>query len=223
VEGSLIDKLYAAVFVLVPMLLSLTVHEYSHARSAYLLGDDTAAAGGRMTLNPIAHIDWFGTILLPLLAVWFGGPFFGWAKPVPVNPLRFTRRIRMKTGMLITAAAGPASNLVMAFGVAVLFRVLALLEVPIAHDSPILTLLVAIFQINVVLAVFNLIPVPPLDGSRILVGVLPDSVLPFFLWLERNPIYVILAFVLLMSQAGTILQVPVRFLTDAILLVTGNA
>src|SRR4051812_7061061 len=92
---------------LIPLVLSLTVHEFSHAWSAWLLGDDTAALQGRMTLNPIVHIDPVGTFLLPLLGI----PF-GWAKPVPVNPLRFTRRFSMSTGMMITAVAGPASNAV---------------------------------------------------------------------------------------------------------------
>src|SRR6185369_11527845 len=88
------------------MLLSLTVHEWAHAYSAFRLGDDTAERQGRLTLDPIAHIDFFGTLLLPLLGV----PF-GWAKPVPVNPVRFDRRVPMRVGMLLTAAAGPVSNL----------------------------------------------------------------------------------------------------------------
>src|SRR5580698_8792478 len=94
---------------LIPLILSLTVHEWAHAYSAFRLGDDTAARQGRLTLNPIPHIDPFGTILCPLLGI----PF-GWAKPVPVNPVRFNREISMRAGMMITAAAGPLSNLVLA-------------------------------------------------------------------------------------------------------------
>src|SRR5580700_1620810 len=94
---------------LIPLILSLTVHEWAHAYSAFRLGDDTAARMGRMTFNPIPHIDPFGTILCPLLGI----PF-GWAKPVPVNPTRFRRDVSMRTGMMITAAAGPISNLLLA-------------------------------------------------------------------------------------------------------------
>src|SRR5215831_21359818 len=95
--------------ILIPLLLSLTVHEWAHAWSAYRLGDDTASMQGRLTLNPIAHIDPIGTLILPLLGV----PF-GWAKPVPVNPTRFRRGVNMSRGMMITAAAGPLSNVALA-------------------------------------------------------------------------------------------------------------
>src|SRR5262249_30519600 len=98
----------------VPLLLSLTVHEWAHAWSAWRLGDDTAAMQGRLTLNPPAHMDPIGTLILPL-----AGVPFGWAKPVPVNPLRFRRGISMRGGMMITAAAGPVSNLLIALGCAV--------------------------------------------------------------------------------------------------------
>src|SRR5689334_23219884 len=102
-------SLLAGIKYLIPLILSLTVHEWAHAYSAFRLGDDTASRQGRLTLNPIPHIDPIGTILCPLLGI----PF-GWAKPVPVNPLRFNRGVSMRTGMMITAAAGPLSNLVLA-------------------------------------------------------------------------------------------------------------
>src|SRR5262249_40137549 len=98
------------ILYLIPMVLSLTVHEWAHAYPGFRLGDDTAAREGRLTLNPLPHMDPIGTFLLPLLKV----PF-GWAKPVPVNPLRFRRDVTMRTGMMITAAAGPLSNLALAF------------------------------------------------------------------------------------------------------------
>jgi Zn-dependent protease len=152
------------VMYLVPMLLSLTVHEWAHAWSAWKLGDDTAAREGRLTLNPVAHIDPIGTLLLPLLGV----PF-GWAKPVPINPLRFTRKVTMGTGMAITAAAGPLSNLVLAVlcavGIGVLYRVSPL---TLARNEGVGVLLMYGIQLNVALFVFNLLPIPPLDGSRIL-------------------------------------------------------
>lgn len=216
----LLDKVQTAVLVLIPMILSLTVHEYAHARSAFALGDRTAAAMGRMTLNPLSHIDPFGTIFLPLLAIVGGGPFFGWARPVPINPVLFSRRIRMKTGILLTAAAGPASNLVLAFLIA-----LGLTLARIADWSPpepVFLLLLFTFKINVVLAVFNLIPIPPLDGSRVLAGLLPDALARQYAYLERNPIFVLLAFAVLITQAGAILQVPIRLVENVILALTGH-
>ena len=161
--------LAARVMILIPMLLSLTVHEWAHAWSAYRLGDDTAAMQGRLTLNPIAHIDPIGTLILPLLGI----PF-GWAKPVPVMPTRFRRSISMNTGMLITAAAGPLANVVLAVASAVALGI-------VAHGSPevlwkpvgVAYLLRMLISINITLAIFNMIPVPPLYGSRVVDGLIP--------------------------------------------------
>jgi len=171
---------------LVPLLLSLTVHEFAHAWSAYRLGDDTAQRLGRMSLNPLVHADLFGTILLPF----FGVPF-GWAKPVPVNPTRFRRDIRMTTGMMITAAAGPLANVVMAVLATVLLALLSRFA-PAAIDgrSGVRVLLAGgyvagryfagLVALNVMLAIFNLIPIPPLDGSRIVDGLLPMRMRPMW-------------------------------------------
>lgn len=156
--------------LLIPMVLSLTVHEWAHAMSAYKLGDDTALREGRLTLNPISHIDPIGTILLPLLGI----PF-GWAKPVPVNPARFRRDVNMSTGMAITAAAGPLSNLVLAAACAIGIAVLVRIEGRTANNSAFFTLLVFGLQLNVALCVFNLLPLYPLDGSRIVERFIPRS------------------------------------------------
>lgn len=156
------------VMFLVPMLLSLTVHEWAHAFSAFKLGDDTASREGRLTLNPLVHIDPVGTLLLPLLGV----PF-GWAKPVPVNPARFNRTVSMGTGMAITAAAGPVSNLILSVLCAIGLGVLVRNEGRAASESAFFLLLVYGLQLNVALFLFNLLPIYPLDGSRIVERFVP--------------------------------------------------
>ena len=155
--------------IFVPVLLSLSVHEWAHAYSAFLLGDDTAAQQGRMTMNPIAHIDPLGTLILPLLGV----PF-GWAKPVPVNPVRFDRRWSMGTGLAITAAAGPASNFVLALASIAAIGALTHLGSP-SHSlyQPAVQMFYTLAFVNVALGVFNLFPIPPLDGSRIAEAFVP--------------------------------------------------
>lgn len=159
------------VAIWIPLLLSLTVHEWAHAYSAFRLGDDTAARQERLTLNPISHIDPIGTLLLPLL---LAIPF-GWAKPVPVNPARFSRNIRMRTGMVITAAAGPASNVVLALVCAILLGLLGRFghNVSPTNAQALEWLLGQGFVINVLLALFNMLPFPPLDGGRVADGLMP--------------------------------------------------
>ena len=173
-ENSLLEFILGRLRIWVPLLLSLSVHEWAHAWSAYRLGDDTAARMGRMTVNPLAHIDPIGTFLLPLLGV----PF-GWAKPVPVNPARFRRDIHMKTGMMITAAAGPISNICMAFCCMVVYACLVAFNVDMGQVTERVYQLIQMgIIINVILAVFNMFPIPPLDGSRIADGLMPDSLRP---------------------------------------------
>jgi Zn-dependent protease len=178
------------VMILIPLLLSLSVHEWAHAWSAYRLGDDTAAMQGRLTLNPIAHIDLIGSLLLPL----FGVPF-GWAKPVPVNPTRFRRDVKMSTGMIITAAAGPLANVVLALVSAVALG-LVFRFAPGTSAGGVLgiaNLLTTLIIVNVTLAIFNLIPVPPLDGSRIVDGFIPYGWRPHWESIVRlSPILLVL-------------------------------
>jgi len=161
------------VIVLGVILVSMTLHEAMHGFMAYYLGDDTAKLQGRLTLNPIKHIDPFLTIILPVLLALSGGPIFGGAKPVPFNPARVKYD---EWGAALVALAGPLTNLIIAF---VSFGVATLLGIDIMHAANlslfgvILTLLV---QVNLGFFVFNMIPIPPLDGSRVLYALAPDFV-----------------------------------------------
>src|SRR5262245_3066744 len=199
--------LVQGVMTLIPLLLSLSVHEWAHAWSAYRLGDDTAAMQGRLTLNPFKHIDFIGTLLLPLLGI----PF-GWAKPVPVNPTRFRRDVNMNTGMVITAAAGPLANVVLALASAVALG-LVLRFAPELSGGGVLgiaKLLTTLILVNVTLAIFNLIPVPPLDGSRIVDGFIPYGWRPQWESIVRlSPILLVL--LLIASQKYGFLAGPSNY------------
>ena len=149
------------------VIVALTIHEAAHAWTADRLGDPTARLLGRVSLNPIVHIDPIGTILLPLLAMFSGLPILGWAKPVPVNISRLRHHRR---DFMIVAAAGPISNFLQAFAIAAVFRTL--------YDPSASDLLPAILKdavtTNLILAFFNLIPIPPLDGGNVLAGLVPE-------------------------------------------------
>ena len=166
----------AQIFIgFVVLLFSLTVHEMAHAWTADRLGDPTARLLGRVSLNPIVHADPIGTVLFPLLASIGGAPLIGWAKPVPVNVGRLRRQRR---DYVLVAAAGPASNLVLALAAATVLRLRLLPVSPVTLGEPnvsvpIASLLSGAMQINVLLAVFNMIPIPPLDGGNVVGGLLP--------------------------------------------------
>ena len=156
------------IFVIIILIISIVIHEVSHGLAAYILGDSTAKMAGRLTLNPIKHLDPIGSIIVPFfMALMPGNLIFGWAKPVPYNPYNLRNQ---RWGELIVAITGPASNLILA----IIFGILIRFAVPlgIASDAFFAIASTAVL-INVLLAIFNLIPIPPLDGSKILFSVLP--------------------------------------------------
>lgn len=166
---------------LVILIFSIVFHEVAHGRIALWRGDTTARDLGRLTMNPLPHIDPVGSILVPLFLFFTGSPFlFGWAKPVPVNPWQFRNA---KKDMAIVSFSGPASNLLLAVLASILFRVV--LSFTGGGENLLVQLLFYMVYINLILAFFNLIPIPPLDGSKILMAVLPDQMLESYLRLER--------------------------------------
>ena len=165
-----IDQLIQTIaLAAIPVLFAITLHEAAHGYVARHFGDMTAYQQGRISLNPIRHIDPVGTILLPILTLWMGGIMFGWAKPVPVN---FAALRHPKKDMLWVALAGPASNIFMALCWA-LFAKIALAFPENYYSAPLLEMAMIGIKINVVLAALNLLPLPPLDGGRIAISLLP--------------------------------------------------
>jgi Zn-dependent protease len=170
-NGSFNLILYQISIWAIPAIIAITFHEASHGYVAHLLGDDTAWRLGRVSFNPLVHIDPFGTIVLPIMLLMLHSPFlFGYAKPVPVNSraLRYPR-----LGMILVAAAGPGMNLLLATIAALAFHIVG--YVPGAGAQWLFANLKNALLLNVILAIFNLLPIPPLDGGRILVGVLPGA------------------------------------------------
>lgn len=178
----------------IPFLLAITLHEAAHGYAAKMFGDRTAEMLGRITLNPIKHIDWIGTVLVPSLTLLIGGVFFGWAKPVPVN----TRNLRNeKTDMIWVAAAGPAANLVMAIGWAIVMKLSESTAVDAIARAGILW--------NVGLMALNLLPILPLDGGRIVAGLLPGPLSYKFSRLEPYGLFIVLGLAVA-GILGTILS-----------------
>ena len=184
-ELSLIQKI---VIYAPPIIFAITVHEAAHGYAARYFGDMTAFNAGRITLNPIKHIDLFGTILLPAITILLGGILFGWAKPVPVD---FGRLRNPKKDMLWVAAAGPASNFLMATFWALVIKFSSSAPDVIAY--PLVLMAKAGIGINIVLMVLNLLPLPPLDGGRIAVSLLPMHLARPFAQLERFGFIILIA------------------------------
>ncbi len=177
------------IFQIIVLLFSVVIHEVSHGVVADHLGDPTARLAGRLTLNPLRHLDPFGSVILPImLALLPGGIVFGWAKPVPYNPMNLKNPER---GAAMIAAAGPLSNLTIALVFSLIFRVTA----TISSNSSLLGFISQIVLINIVLAVFNLVPIPPLDGSKVLFALLPPSMNNLKHTLERYGFIIVLLFI----------------------------
>jgi Zn-dependent protease len=218
----LLDSLLDRAAVFIPVLLSLTVHEWAHAWTAWRLGDDTAKMLGRVSLNPLDHIDPVGTVLLPLL----GAPF-GWAKPVPINPVRFRTTVSMPMGLLLTAAAGPISNLLLAVAGCAVLAALARTELANGLDpgayAAAAHLLEFVVLVNVMLACFNLLPIPPLDGSRIVDAVVPSILRPFWTRFSALGPLLLAAVILLPSLLGvSILSWPLHWASELLAWATGR-
>lgn len=230
IEGNPIDStLYLASTWVIPALLAITLHEAAHGYVAKLRGDDTAWQLGRVSFNPLKHVDPVGTIALPGLLLLMHAPFlFGYAKPVPV---RFDRLRNPRRDMVAVAAAGPAMNLALAILAALLIHLVALLPTELARW--VFANLAHAIELNVILALFNLIPIPPLDGGRVAVGVLPGFLAAPLVRIGRYGMSIVIGLLfllpLLAAQAGfrvdpftRLIERAASVLIHTILVLTGN-
>jgi Zn-dependent protease len=214
--NSLPQILHTISYMGLPLLFAMVLHEYAHGWVAYRCGDTTAKLQGRLTMNPLAHIDPFGTIILPLLCLMMPGGFFlGWAKPVPVDPRNMGRPRR---DMALVAAAGPAMNLALAIGSALLFALLLSIDPTLGgalskseetspsntlHQmflQPIAAMSIYSVLINVLLMLFNLLPLPPLDGGRILTSLLPRTAAMALMRVEPYGMFILMGLIILDPQ-----------------------
>lgn len=187
------------IFILASFVIAVTIHEFMHAYTAHKLGDNTAQRLGRITLNPVQHFDPLGFFGMVMIAMGF--PFIGWGKPVPVQPGNFKGKWarRRKEGMLVVAAAGPASNVVQALIVAIPIQYMVRNG---TGNQEVFDALYTFMRINILLAAFNMIPIPPLDGYKILTGILPDFWTPILRPLEQYGFMILILFIFVGGRLG---------------------
>jgi Zn-dependent protease len=216
------ETIYQAAALIIPMIIAIVFHEIAHGWTARALGDPTAAELGRLSLNPVKHVDPFGTLILPGMLKLAGLPVFGWAKPVPVIKARLRNPRR---DMMIVAAAGPGSNLVMGLIGAVLLGVLLGWSGPMPDQMGALHFLVLnlgnFILINVFLALFNLLPVPPFDGGHIVEGLLPPALAQKFAGMHRQALLIMILLIVVLpwispslNVVGWLVVPPVQWLSE---------
>lgn len=215
-DASLARALQEITIAAIPLIFAITLHEAAHGYVARYFGDPTAYMLGRVSLNPVRHIDPVGTIAVPILTKLLAGGWFGWAKPVPVN---FNQLRRPKQDMLWVALAGPAANLLMAFMWGVLAKLISAFAPGTGYAVPLLLMATAGVQINVILMVLNLVPLPPLDGGRIAVSLLPREPAIAFARIEPYGLF-ILVFLLfsgvLQRVIGPIIEATIRLVASIV-------
>lgn len=202
------DILYQISVWLLPVLIAITFHEAAHGYVAWRLGDDTAKNEGRVTFQPLRHVDTWGTVIIPGSFLLLGAPFiFGWAKPVPVD---FMKLKNPRRDMVWVAAAGPGINILLALASGFLLHLAGLFQAP--GNAWVFQNLVNSIQINLLLAVLNMIPIPPLDGGRVAVGMLPRALAMPLARLERIGIYIVILFLIVLPYAGQQIGLNLNFL-----------
>lgn len=226
---SIADVLYTASVWVLPVLLAVTLHEAAHGFAAYRLGDPTAKLAGRLSLNPLRHIDPLGTVILPAILLLTAPFVFGWAKPVPVD---FRALRHPRSGMVWVALAGPGTNVALALVAAVAMRWLLATGDLTGIAAWVALNLENLFRINLILAVFNMLPLPPLDGGRVAVGILPRPLAIRLAGVERYGFLILIGFVFLLPMLGNqlgldldvfqwVVGVPAQWLAKGLLGVAG--
>ena len=188
----------AQIFSIIVLIISIVIHEFAHGYSAYLLGDDTARLSGRLTLNPIKHLDPFGSVILPLFLVLSGSGFvIGWARPVPYNPNNLQKG---RMGEFIVAFSGIAANLFVAIIFGLLIRIAPMIGIQALTSSgvisPFYDIASIIVQVNLILAIFNIIPIPPLDGSKVLFAFIPPKYRNIQNFMEKWGLFLLVIFII---------------------------